>query len=53
MREHQTASVRRFNEWMLSRGVRELMTDAEVALLRERILKRSIPPLPPEFPAGP
>ena len=52
VREHQAASARRFNEWMLSRGVWELMTDAEVALLREKISKRPVPPLPPEFPAS-
>lgn len=49
-REHQASSVRRFNEWMLSRGVWVLMTDAEVALVRERVSKLPVPPLPPEFP---
>lgn len=50
VREHQAASSRRFNEWMLSRGVWVLMTDAEVALVRERVSKLPVPPLPPEFP---
>ena len=50
VREHQASSVRWFNEWMLSRGVWVLMTDAEVALVRERVSKLPVPPLPPEFP---
>ncbi|MFO1461126.1 MAG: hypothetical protein U1G08_17190 [Verrucomicrobiota bacterium] len=52
VREHLAASVRRFNEWMLSRGVWVLMTDAEVARLREKVSKLPRPLLPPEFPAA-
>lgn len=51
--EHQASSVRRFNDWMLSRGVWVLMTDAEVAAVRERVSKLPVPALPPEFPAAP